>query len=291
MAESADADITFTVDPVTLNRLKRNSRLAVASISLPRTIVIKLNCALPVFSDSQVRKAFSDGLDREGIAHSVMRMKDSTAYQLFPEALGRWHLDALNHRPPPGTGFKALLLARGWTENKRGYLEKDGKLCELTMRTYSDRPELPVVATALQDQMRKMGVKLNVSVTNASAIAQGHQDGKLEMGLVARNYGLIPTPLGTILQDYGPGGGDWGAMNWSNESMQSALSKLQQATTPGKQTRFIEAIITILNREMPIIPVVSYQHTAVLSNEIGGFTLDPLERSYRINELYWRENQ
>lgn len=287
MAQSGDADIVFTLDPTTRKRLQNFSNISIATISLPRTVVIKLNCDIPGLDTPELRKALSDGLDREGIALSVMRLKEAAAYELFPEMLGKWHL----HVSPEGrygkSMFKGLLTAKGWKENTEGILEKDGKPFKLTIVTYADRPELPVAATALQDQMRKMGIKLNVSISNSSAIPQQHQEGTLEMGLLARNYGHIATPMGDILEDYGPEGGDWGAMNWRNENMQKALEGLQHTSDTTEQNSYIQTISTLLQEEMPTIPVVSYQSSAALNKDLTGFSLDPLERCYKLSKVCW----
>ncbi|WP_430735488.1 ABC transporter substrate-binding protein [Halodesulfovibrio aestuarii] len=287
MAQSGDADIIFTLDPVTLQRLKRFHRIRVSTTPLPRTIVIKMNCTHTGMNTPELRKALSKGFDRKGIALTVMREEQSAAQQLFPPALGIWHLDSLEQPDPTVGSYKSLMMKQGWKENSEGYLEKDGSLLEFTMTTYSDRPELPVCATALQDQMRKMGIKLNIAVSNSSAIPQGHNEGTLEMGLMARNYGLISDPLGSILMDYAPEGGDWGAMNWNSPVMQKSLAAIQKTTTPEKYAEHVKTVCTILHDEMPTIPVVSYVHSAAYANDIIGFSLDSLERSYRISEMRW----
>lgn len=289
MAQSGDADVIFTLDPVTLNRLKKFKRISAFVASLPRTVVIKPNCALPGLQTAQLRKALSNGLDRKGIGLAVMRREESAAYQLFPESLGPWHVPALSEPNGGEQTYKQLMIAEGWQENKKGYLEKEGKLLEMTIITYSDRPELPVTATALQDQMRKMGIKLNVSVSSSSSIPLGHNENTLEMGLLARNYGLISNPLGTILQDYGPEGGDWGAMNWSNQELLNLLGELEQVSDPIQQKKNIKKVCMLLAKEMPTIPIIAYQHSAVTTNDILNFSLDPLERTYRITEMQWRE--
>lgn len=291
MAQSGDADIIFTLDPVTLERLKKFKRISTFTAQLPRTVVIKLNCAVPGLDTTELRKALSAGLDRKGISLTVMRMDNAAAHQLFPKSLGHWHIDALNTPSSTPSNYKELMRAKGWEEKQDGYLQKDGKPLEITLVTYSDRPELPTAATALQDQMRKMGLKLNINITNSSAIPQGHKEGTLEMGLLARNYGLISNPLATVLQDYSKGGGDWGAMNWENKTMLDLLEKLKETADPQMQKEYIQAASKLLAEEMPTIPVVSYLHTAVTSKEIVNFSLDPLERTYRITELNWRDHQ
>ena len=87
-------------------------------------------------------------------------------------------------------------------------------MCIRDRRTFPDRPELPLLATALQAQWKAVGVELKVAVGNSSEIPAGHQDGSLQLGLYARNYALVPDPLVTLLGDLAPAGADWGVMNW-----------------------------------------------------------------------------
>lgn len=289
MAQSGDADIIYTLDPLTLKRLERFKRIDTFTGPLPRAILIKLNCNLPGLQSAELRKALSDGLDRKGISMVVMRREGTEAYQLFPQSLGPWHISNVAEQKNSGPSYKELMTGQGWAENKDGYLEKDGKLLEMTIITYADRPELPVTATALQDQMRNMGIKLNVSIESSSSIPLGHVENTLEMGLMARNYGKISNPLGAILQDYGPKGGDWGAMNWSNAELQPYLFTLEATTDQQKQVEAATKASLVLHKEMPCIPVLFYQQSAVVTKDLLNFTLDPLERIYRISEMQWLE--
>lgn len=47
---------------------------------------------------------------------------------------------------------------------------------------------------------------------------------------MARNYGLVPDPLGTLLDDFGSDpeamGGDWGSMGWSDADLADWLDTL-----------------------------------------------------------------
>ncbi|STY60296.1 nickel ABC transporter, nickel/metallophore periplasmic binding protein [Mannheimia haemolytica] len=106
--------------------------------------------------------------------------------------------------------IKQNLTASGYTFDEQGRLTKDGKPFSFTMRTFSDRPELPVIATILQAQWKQIGVEVNVSVGNFSEIPAGHQDGSLEMALYALNYGKTLDPYGVIASDFANGGSDWG---------------------------------------------------------------------------------
>ncbi len=46
-------------------------------------------------------------------------------------------------------------------------------------------------------------------------------------------------------------------------------------------------IATILQADLPVIPVIWYQHTTTYSARISNVSIDPLELSYRIDQMQW----
>ncbi|MBT2786857.1 MULTISPECIES: ABC transporter substrate-binding protein [unclassified Halomonas] len=293
MAESGDADIVFTLDPASQARLSRNASLSLHSEPLPRTIMLKLNASHPFLDDKRARQALSMAIDRAGIAAGLLRAPEAAATELFPESLGAWHLGVAPSSGQDIEKAQALLAELGWEPNEEGLLERDGQPFKLTLRTYADRPELPLVATALQSQWRELGVDLEVAVGNASAIPSGHHDDSLEVGLSGRNYGLVPNPLVSLLDDIGSDpdnmGGDWGTMNWRDDEVAEWLDTLRQSTEEQALNDLAPLVAERLHQEMPLIPVAWYQQTAAVSDEVEGFSIDPLERSYRIDQMEWAE--
>lgn len=289
MAESGQADLAFTLDPAGTDRLKRSNRVAVTAMPIPRTQVLKLNAALPSFSDLRVRRAVSLALDRPGIANGILRSPESSPTQLFPPTLAEWHVSAL---PPLGydpAEARRLLAEAGWTPGADGVAVKDGKPLRVTLRTFTARPELPVVAAAVQDALRAVGIDLQIAIMNSSDIPAGHKDGTLEMGLLARNFSLVPDPIGTMLADYGPRGGDWGAMNWSSPELVDVLQTLGQTSDAGERAALRGRVAKILQAELPVIPVAWYDLRVAASKRLAGVSIDPLELSYRISKMRWAE--
>ena len=139
----------------------------------------------------------------------------------------------------------------------------------------------------MQAQLREVGIDLKVSVANSSEIPAGHRDDTLELGLSSRNFSLVPDPLGTLLQDYGPKGGDWGAMNWSSPELVSVLQRLNETVDPKKRAPLQRRAAEILHEELPVIPV-SWAELAVVSNKrVAGVKVDPFETSYHIATMRW----
>lgn len=288
MAESGDADYVFNLDPASRTRLSKSNKVKVLSVSIPRSVMLKVNAGRDVLADRKAREALSLAIDREGLAVAVLRYP-AAATQLFPPSLGIWHdkdLPPLAYEPEKA---KALLAELGWTPGADGILQKDGKPFALTLTTYPDRPELPLIAAVLQDQMAEIGVSLTINSTNSSEIPAKHQDGSLDLGLMARNFALVPDPIGTMLTDYGPKGGDWGAMNWSNPDFDAALSKLTRIADAAEGAELRREAVAAIQNDLPVIPIAWYQQTVAISPKLEGAGIDPYERSFGLDKMRWAE--
>ena len=288
LAESGQADLVFTHDAVAIDRLKNKPSVQFHTQPMPRTIYVKVNAGLPRFADARVRQALSLAIDREGIAKAILREPTAVATQLFPPSMREWHVKGLKPLEHNLAQARELLKAAGWQPDGGGMLHKDGQPFKATLRTFSDRPELPRIATVLQAQFRQVGIEVAVAVGNSSEIPSGHADGTLELALLTRNYALVPDPVGTLLQDFAPKGGDWGAMGWTSDPVLGALDSLVSAADEKGRPQLRGSIATVLQAELPVIPIAWIQQSATSSTRLANVSIDPLEITYRISQMAWK---
>lgn len=289
LAESGDADIVFTLDPSGYAHLQHVDTVETSAVPIPRVVALKVNTGHSFFEDARARQALSLAVPRAGIAKAITRFPEAAAGQLFPPALNAWHSKDLAPLETDLDMAKALLTELGWAPGEDGILTRDGERFSIMLRTFPDRPELPLIAAALQDTWREIGIELEVSVASYSEIPAGHQDGSLHVALYARNYGLTPDPIGSVLQDFGKGGGDWGAMGWDNPQVAKAINVIASTGDPEVRATNIATVAGILQQELPVIPVVWYQHTVSVDKRLEGVVIDPLQRSYGLSKMYWTE--
>lgn len=286
MVRTGQADIVYNLDPAAVSSLQSNPSVSVFSTPIPRTILIKLNLAMPALRDQKVRQALSLAIDRTGISEGVLRVPGSEANQLFGPTMGTWHVNTLAPATRRLEHAGQLLTEAGWLPGPDGIRQRDGEPLELAMITYANRPELIVIATAIQEQWAQLGVKLNVNMENASAIPSGHNDGSLQTALMARNFANIPDPLGILLADFtSEQGGDWGPMNWSNPEIFKQLSALAMENDESAYQRTAVNVMTAIQQELPLIPVSFYVQQTAVSDRVKGFSFDPYERSFRISTM------
>jgi peptide/nickel transport system substrate-binding protein len=286
LAQSAQADLVFGIDAPSMVRLARQPHLRILRVTLPRTYIVKVNAGHRWLKDVAFREALSLAVDRQGIALALLRDRSLAATQLLPPTLETWHSAAL----PP---LRFDMAAAATRLDKAGYaLGRDGlrttpqgERLALTLTTYPDRPELPLIATALQEKWRQLGITVRLSIGNSSDIPRLHAQGTLEMGLAARNFALSPDPTASLAQDFSPRGGDWGAMNWTSEAVVTSLARLAEGVAPSEAPALRERVVQILHRELPVIPVAWSQQAVAVNARLTGVIVDPFERSFRLEAV------
>lgn len=281
MAESGEAHISLTIAPEASARLNRLQGIEIHSAALPRVRLMKLNCSLPLFKDPDVRQALSMSINRQAIATALLQNSETASTQLLPP-VSAWHNNDLGtpghflYNPEKAAD---LLKQADWTKGTDGILVKDGQRFAFEIITYSARPTLPVVAQAIQAQLKEVGIEMSIVVTESGIIPQRHSDGTLEAAFLARNYGQIPDAIATILADFGPTDkrGAWGAMGWESENLYSLLGQYMNEFDFAKGRLIGWEISQIINTELPVIPIAWYDNHVAVSGKIGGFNQDPFE--------------
>jgi peptide/nickel transport system substrate-binding protein len=284
LAESGDAEFVYGLDPATVTRLRGSDAVTVDAAPIPRSLLLKVNAAHPFLAPVEARRALSLAIDRAGLAQAVLRYPEG-ADQLFPPSVAGWHSDSLAPLAYDPAEARRLLEGLGWAAGSDGVLVRDGERFALTLTTYPDRPELPLAAAVLEQMFRAIGIAVTIDSTNSSEIPARHAAGTLELGLLARNFALVPDPIGTMLQDYAPTG-DWGAMGWENPAFVDLLGRIARGEA-GDEARAEAA--AILQADLPVIPIAWYQQTLAASNRVTGAAIDPWERTFGLPAIRWAE--
>lgn len=289
MAESGGAELVFQLDPPSIARLSRAQNVQVLTGPVPRVVMLAVNAGAGATASVEVRRALSLAMQREGIAAAVLRAPGTAATQMFAANVTAWHdpsLPPLHHDPEAA---KALLKAQGWTPGSDGILEKNGERLHLKLLTFGDRPELALIATALQAQLKEVGVEVEVAVENLSAIPAAYHDGSLQLALFSRNYALVPDPLVTLYGDFGHGGAEWGPLGWKNPAFDQAMTALLNSKTPAEQQALRHQMLAQVQSELPLIPVAWYRQSIAVSKDVEGAAIDPFERTFGLSTMRWAQ--
>ncbi len=288
IAIAADAELVLNVSAPSIARIQAAGAMKIERSVIPRVHTLMLNCGKPQFSDRRVRQALSMALDRQGIATGIMRNAALAATQYLPPILPEWHFGDLEPHRLDVAAANALLDQAGWVRGGDGTRVKDGVRFGGSIRTFANRPELPVIATAMQAQFRQVGFELAIQVGEFSAISEAQRDGTLDLGLTSRNLTIVPDPIATILLDFAsdtisPGAS--GTTNWRHDGLRSLVARYRSEVDDERKAGLRRQIAAIIHTELPLIPVVWYEQIVAASRKISGFTLDPFEQRLMLDRV------
>ena len=289
MAEAGEADLIFTLLPQSVARIVAGGRARVLNATIPRARVLVLNLRLPQFADLQVRRAMSLGIDRDGIAAAILKHKPSAATQLLPPVLAGWYDPALPPLRYDPVEAKRLLASAGWVAGSDGVLAKDGQRLSAIVLVPSNRPELPVMAQAIQAGYQDLGIALDIRPGPSGAVPGAIHDGTLQAGLIARTYVNVPDPIGTILPDFTRVSPVWASPGFQDETLDGLVGDYLASFDPAALPELRKKIVTILQDQLPVIPVSWFESNAAVSTAVepASVVLDPYEQSYGVQRIRW----
>jgi peptide/nickel transport system substrate-binding protein len=286
VAIAGDQDIIFTTVSAATPRIDAAGQMKVESLTIPRIRVLAFNSGLPQFSDVRVRRAINMAIDRRGIASAVLRHPGSAATQLLPAAVPAWHDASLPAYPFDVAGANALLDQAGWARGSDGVRAKDGVRLAATMLTIANRPELTVMGTAMQAQLKAIGMELAVEPGPSSAVPAAIQAGTMQMTMFARTYVNVPEVIATIIPDFTRERSTWGTLNWPGRDRVKALTdEYVQSFDEARKAALRKEILKIIHEEVPVAAVSWFEHTVAVHKRVKGLVIDPFEMRYMLHKV------
>ncbi|MEI5681039.1 MULTISPECIES: ABC transporter substrate-binding protein [unclassified Mesorhizobium] len=292
MALAGDADVIMNIPTPSVSRIASSGTMQVHEVINPRVHALYPDCGKPQFSDVRTRRALSLAIDRTAIAKTIMRNADLAATQLFPPVMPDWHFDDLPRYDYDVAAAEALLDDAGWVKGPDGIRSKDGVRFAGIIRTFPNRPEMPVIAAALQAMFKTVGYELAISIGEASAIVEAKQNGTLDIGFSSRHLAIVPDGIAVISSEFvvedSRNQSDTGATNWRNEEFDKLCDAYYGETDEKVRATSRRRLTEILQEDLPAIPIVWYSQIFAVSDRVDGFVNDPFEQRLYLDRLSFK---
>jgi peptide/nickel transport system substrate-binding protein len=157
------------------------------------------------------------------------------------------------------------------------------------MMVPSNRPEIPVMAQAMQAQFHEVGFSIDVRPGPSNALPYAVRDGSLQTAMLARTYVNVPDPIGTILPDLASNHPVWASPGFVNADLRAAVQHYIETFDEAARVPPRKQIVTVLQDQLSVIPVSWFEHNAAVSPRVAldSVTLDPFEQSYLLPAMRW----
>lgn len=229
------------------------------------------------FDDVRVRQAFNHAIDKARILNVV--------YMDFGyEAHGYLPLTTAGHLPEPEKvayarnldRARALMAEAGWTPGPDGTLVKDGKKLRVSLQSWVEF-ELGQVAEVIQEQLRALGVEVDVARANIPASIERVQAGEVDLFL-----GLYGSPDANILNFF------FHSRNAPFPNMSRVIDpELDRLLDTAMSADSIEEAIRIyqeadryLIKQAPWVPLLYVNEIVAMNKRVQGYQVIPKTESY-----------
>jgi peptide/nickel transport system substrate-binding protein len=228
------------------------------------------NHTRPLFQDRAVREAISLGVDRAVLNRVGFEGISTPVGGVIPPLPG---LEAGPSQTSDPARARQVLDAAGWVPGGDGVRVKDGRRLAFTVLSYPQRADLGVMATAIQGQLRALGIE--VRTEQVQDIGKPTTEGSFEATMYSVN--LLPT--GDPLYAYNvtlATGGDFNFGKYSNPRFDELTRRMRDEVDPARRAATSRELQEIIRTDVPNAYLVAFPLAyAYRKGKVSNFTPHP----------------
>ena len=241
--ESGDVDQIAPVSPRDLIRMRANPNIKLYFPPAARMDSIYFNLQKKELSDARVRQSVAMTLNLKEFAANVLAGLQAPVFS--PVVSTSWAYDAAIRQPDQDVEkAKALLTEAGYPN---GFT--------VTVGANSGNTTREQMATYLQAQLAKIGIKANVQLNEWSTFITGVTEGKFEM-VVLSSFAGVPDP-DTLYADYHSKGTS-NSGKYSNPQVDQLLEQARTLQDLERRKAIYKEAQSLIVRDLPRVSAYEY---------------------------------
>ena len=270
-------DVDIPLPPEQVGEIRRTRSLELHSFPGTTVYFVGWNNEREPFRDARVRLALARAIDRRGIIAALLHGQGEPATSTIPP----WH--PLYARSVTPVSFdpaaaQQLLDEAGWRdENGDGIRERAGRPLAFTLLTADDELRRSV-AEVLQNQLRQVGARVELQVTEFQTMLSAHKE---------RAYDAVFTNW--VLDNFQVAGSLFSLFHSSQADVPLSANRTgtripeldrliergTAATDPGAQRTAWADVTQVLQREQPVTFVFWLTELAAARRDVTDVVMDP----------------
>ncbi|MBF7096244.1 ABC transporter substrate-binding protein [Alkalibacter mobilis] len=277
--QSGEVDATQGLPYSSHSLFEQNEDYKMSSTSTSRVFMIYYNFANDLLEDPVLREVIDMSIDKENYAKVLLNGSANPAIGAFPSSLpfGGDKITASDYNVDRAA--KILDEAGYRDSNNDGIREKDGKDLSFTLVTYTSRVELPILAQAIQSQLKDMGIEIKVEVSED--VTDRLKSGDFDLAA----YAYVTSPTGDPLSylDYvfkTDGVSNFG--KYSNQEVDSLIEELRNEFDLQKRYDLAVQIQQKAIDDKAYTFIAHLDMAFVMKKEVQGLEVHPTDY-YQIN--------
>jgi peptide/nickel transport system substrate-binding protein len=279
-AKAPGADVTFVADGKARANALRAGQTDIAEyvpvsqasllqegqareVPTARTNSLYLNTEKGPFADAALRASVRTAIDSKALVDGVYEGRADTAQGLFGPGVS-W---AAKQRTP----------VRGRAD--AAPKDKAAAAGEIVLATYTNRPELPEVATAVQQQLEKAGFKVRQVVRDYAQMEADALGGKFDAFILPRNTLLDTGDPSSYLSSDFTCSGSFNISQLCDKDVDAAVARTVGAVDRNERQKAETAAEAKVLGTDAVVPLVHERFVQGVGKGVEGVSLDPMERT------------
>lgn len=266
--QSGEVDISKNIPAISIQTIRQDANLSVHENDAISLFYIVLNTAAEPFNNIKVRQAVAHAVNKSSVAQvateGMAKIADSVINEMtfgFSSNVKAYPFDVEK--------AKALLAEAGYPN---GF--------ELTIKTIDG--SFKKCAEVVQENLSKIGITAKIELGELNAFFQDTMSGNYQMAI----SGITITQDLDSWQMVFESTGGMNESKYNNSKVDELFQQGRELTDPEQRLEKYEEMLTILNAEVPIIPLFFPTITYVANKDLNLGEFD-VSDGYRIEDMSW----
>ena len=255
------------IPPHQIERFQNDPRYQSVSDTAFGFSYIGYNMRRKPFNDIRVRRALTMAIDVNKIIKYVLSGQGERITGPFVKQTDYYNR-TIKPVPYDPAGALKLLAQAGWSRNKNGWLEKDGKRFEFTLITNSGNDSRKSILAIAQDAWKQIGIDVRTDLLEWSVFIEERVD-KADFDAVILGWVMSVDPdLFQIWHSSQTNPYQLNFVGFKNQQADDLIIKIRQEYNHDKRVRYCHLLHEIIAREQPYTFLNVRKWTTILDKRI-----------------------
>ncbi|HVJ14270.1 MAG TPA: peptide-binding protein [Polyangiaceae bacterium] len=264
----AGAVDAYGVLPHQAARFRKDKDFQVLSASQSVYSYIGYNLRHPMFKDVRVRKALGMAINVDELIKYVLygeaKRTSGPYYQNTP-----YYNRDVPLLPYDPAGALELLRQAGWTKNKDGFLEKDGKVFEFTLITNNGNPQRAAIMTVAQAAWRRLGIRCETQTFEWTVFLEDFVEAhKFDAFILGWAGGGLDPDLYQIWHSSQTDKYELNKVGYQNKEVDELILRIRQEYDRDKQIELAHRLHAVIAGDQPYTFLYAPKVTWAIDNKI-----------------------
>lgn len=239
--ETSEIDMALDIPAISWEQLEEDGKVKVYSAPSTTTGYVGLNTNSPALSNKLLRQIIAMSIDKQAIVDTIYLGKTKIANQFLS---------------PPVFGYNHNSKPQEFNIEKAKQLVKENNLNGISLKISVSSPERVQVATIIQDQLKRVGINLQIELLEWGAFLSQTGSGNTDLFIMGwgpstydADYGYYPNVHSSQI------GSNGNRAFYSNPEVDNLLELARKESNDDKRKNYYNEIQYILNEDIPLIPL------------------------------------